>query len=99
MANINVTYEQLDQAAARLRAGQEELDHTLMKLRAMVTELVSHGFTTTRASGAFDQASEEFTMGARQTLTGLQGMANFLSGASQTLRNTDEELARQIQSR
>lgn len=96
MTNLNVTYDQLEQAASRLRSGQEELEHTLMRLRGLVADLVTNGFTTTKASGAFEQTSEEFTVGAKQAVSGLQGMANFLTGASQTLRNTDEELARMI---
>src|SRR5690554_402315 len=99
MANIHVTYEQLDHAVAQLRGGQEELEATLMRLRTLVSELVNNGFTTTRASGAFDLASEEFTNGARQTVAGLQSMALFLTGAAQTLRQTDEQLARAIETR
>lgn len=96
MADMHVTYEQLEQTAQQLRGGHEELETVLHRLRSLVSDLVSRGFVTTRASGAFDQASEDFTQGARQTLSGLQSMAQFLTGAAATLRNTDEQLARSI---
>lgn len=97
MANIHVTYEQMEQAATELRAGQEDLVMTLERLRAQVQHLVANGFTTTRASGAFDAASEEFIRGAKQTVSGVTGMARFLDGAAEVLRNTDEQLARSIE--
>lgn len=96
MADMQVTYDLLDHTANQLRAGHEELEATLARLRSLVSDLVSRGFVTTRASGAFDQASEDFTNGAKQTLSGLQGMSQFLIGAATTLRNTDEQLARSI---
>lgn len=96
MANLNVTYENLDDAAARLRSGQSNLETTLSDLQRLVTELVSNGFTTVSASGAFDGAYQEFTAGAQRTVSGIEGMAQFLGTASETLRSTDEQLARSI---
>ena len=97
MVNIHVTYDQIEQAAARLKAGKDDLEVTLERLRSEVRELVSTGFTTTRASGAFDLASEEFTNGAKRAVAGLMGMAQFLEQAAQVLRSTDEQLARTIE--
>ena len=56
MANLNVTYDQMQSAATRLRNGQNDLQTKLNELRSLVQQLVQNGFTTSRASGAFDTA-------------------------------------------
>ncbi|HUH52447.1 MAG TPA: WXG100 family type VII secretion target [Microbacteriaceae bacterium] len=96
MSNLNVTYDQMNTVAVRLRAGQSELESKLAELRAAVTELVSNGFTTTNASAAFSASYEQFTLGARQTVGGLEGMSEFLDRAATILRSTDEQLAHSI---
>ena len=73
MANLNVTYDQMQSAATRLR-----------------------NFTTSRASGAFDTAYQEFTQGATRTIQGIDGMADYLNKAAQALQQTDEQLAQSI---
>ncbi len=96
MANLNVTYDQMSGAAGRLRDGQGELEATLQRLRQLVAQLVQDGFTTTRASGAFDSSYTEFTTGATKTVQGIEGMASFLEKAAQALQSTDEQLASQL---
>lgn len=96
MANLNVTYEQMNSSAARLRAGQGDLEAKLNELRALVNDLVSNGFTTTSASGAFNASYEQFTTGAQRTVQGIEGMAAFLNKAAETLKSTDEQLASSI---
>ncbi|RLK52381.1 WXG100 family type VII secretion target [Microbacterium telephonicum] len=96
MANLNVTYDQMNSAAARLRDGQSELEANLQRLRQLVAQLVQDGFTTTRASGAFDASYTEFTTGATKTVQGIEGMASFLEKAAQALQSTDEQLASQL---
>ncbi|GAA1658198.1 WXG100 family type VII secretion target [Microbacterium flavum] len=96
MANLNVTYDQMNSAAGRLRDGQSELEANLQRLRQLVAQLVQDGFTTTRASGAFDASYTEFTTGATKTVQGIEGMASFLEKAAQALQSTDEQLASQL---
>ncbi|MET0735730.1 MAG: WXG100 family type VII secretion target [Microbacterium sp.] len=96
MANLNVTYEEMNRAAAELRAGQAEIEANLQKLRQRVGQLVAAGFTTTRASAAFDSSYQEFTTGATKTVQGIDGMAGFLDKAAQALQSTDESLASQL---
>ena len=96
MANLNVTYEQMNSAATRLRTGQGDLETKLNELRSLVNELVSNGFTTTSASGAFNSSYEQFTTGAQRTVQGIEGMATFLNKAAEALRSTDEQLASSI---
>ena len=96
MANLNVTYDQMNSAASRLRDGQNELEANLQRLRQLVAQLVQDGFTTSRASGAFDASYTEFTTGATKTVQGIEGMAQFLVKAADTLKQTDEELAKAL---
>lgn len=96
MANMNVTYDQMNSAANRLRAGQADLEAKLTELRSLVNELVSNGFTTSSASGAFNTSYEQFTTGAQRTVQGIEGMASFLNKAAETLKATDEQLASSI---
>ncbi|MGO4783479.1 WXG100 family type VII secretion target [Cryobacterium sp. W22_MBD10_FK3] len=96
MANLNVSYDQMQSASSRLRQGQQEIEGNLRQLRQLVSQLVQEGFTTTRASGAFDTSYNDFNTGATQTVQGIEGMAQFLEKASQALQQTDEQLAQQL---
>ncbi|MBO1902732.1 WXG100 family type VII secretion target [Leucobacter weissii] len=93
MANLNVTYEQMQSSATRLRTGQTDLETKLGELRTLVQQLVQDGFTTTRASGVFNTSYEQFTTGATRTVQGIEGMAAFLDKAAEALSQTDEQLA------
>lgn len=96
MANMNVTYSRMEDSARRLKSGKADLDQKLTELRNLITQLVNDGFTTTSASGAFDQSYQEFTQGAKKTISGLDGMADFLTKAAQTMRQVDQDLARSL---
>ena len=89
-------YDAYEGAATRLRAGQSDLEAKLNELRSLVNQLVQDGFTTSRASGAFESSYEQFTTGATRTVQGIDGMAQFLEKAAQALQSTDEQLASQI---
>ncbi|WP_454149535.1 WXG100 family type VII secretion target [Microbacterium lacticum] len=86
----------MQSAAGRLRDGQSELEANLQRLRQLVAQLVQDGFTTTRASGAFDASYTEFTTGATKTVQGIEGMASFLEKAAQALQSTDRNLSRRV---
>ncbi len=96
MANLNVSYDQMASASAQLRTGQADLETKLSELRALVGQLITDGFATTAASGAFDASYEQFTSGARTTVGGIDGMAQFLDSAASALQSTDEQLAGQL---
>ena len=96
MSDIRVSYDQISQSASDLRAGQAEIEANLQKLRQRVQQLVQDGFTTSRASGAFDASYNEFSTGAQKTIQGIDGMATFLDKAAQALQSTDEQLASQL---
>ena len=96
MTNLKVSYADMKDAAGRLRTGQQEIETKLKNLRAYVSQLVSGGFVTTSASGAFDASYAQFNQGATATIAGIEGMARFLDVAAQSLQSTDEQLAAQI---
>ncbi len=96
MANMNVTYAELDTTANQLTQGQGDLEQILSNLQQIVGNLVSSGFVTDAASGAFQQSYDDFTSGAKQTVAGLEGMSQFLKQAAQTLSDVDSQLAQGI---
>lgn len=96
MANVNVTYQELESTATRLTAGQGELEDTLTQLKGLVDDLVGAGFQTDQASGAFATAYDEFTTGAKSTISGLEGLSAFLKSAAEQYSATDDALASAI---
>jgi WXG100 family type VII secretion target len=93
MANVNVTYDEMRNAASQLRNGQQQLTDTLQHLKQLVDNLVAGGFVTDQASGAFQSSYEQFTHGTTQAVSGIEGMAHFLEQAAQTLQDVDSQLA------
>lgn len=96
MANMNVTFADMQGAATRLRTGQEELNGVLARLKADVDNLVASGFVTDRASVTFQGSYDAFTQGAVTTVSGLEGMQSFLDQAANSLAEVDQQLARSI---
>ncbi|NQX12292.1 WXG100 family type VII secretion target [Microbacteriaceae bacterium VKM Ac-2855] len=96
MPNVNVTYSAMTDAAARLRQGQEQLTTTLSELSALVDNLVSDGFVTDQASGAYNDSFDQFSAGLRQGVEGLEGLAKYLDAAASAYSETDSQLASAI---
>jgi WXG100 family type VII secretion target len=96
MANLNVTYDELNQAATRLGAGKDDLTAKLNELQSLVHQLTASGFQTDQASGAFRDSYDQFTKGTTQAVDGLDGMQTFLTKAAQALQNVDQSLAQGI---
>lgn len=96
MANVNVTYGEMTDAAGRLTTGKEEVISKLTELQALVNNLVGSGFVTDQASGAFQTSYETFTHGTTEAVNGLEGMASFLNQAATALEGVDSELAKGI---
>jgi WXG100 family type VII secretion target len=94
--SLKVTYAEMHSAATKLSSGEEELKHKLTELQGIVTTLVSEGFSTEQASGAFKDAYDKFTTGAQQAVGGIEGMVSFLNQAAQALQDTDSGLAKQV---
>lgn len=96
MANMNVSYDQMQSEATALRNGQQEIVNQLNTLRNRINGLVTNGFVTDSASGAFQQMYDSFNSGATQTINALDQIAGALEGIARTLQETDQTLARQI---
>lgn len=93
MANLNVTYQDMEDAAGRLTNGQHDIETKLGELKSLVDSLVNGGYVTDKSSKAFDAAYAEFNDGATKTIAGLEGMSGFLKSAAQALGDTDSQLA------
>lgn len=93
MADVNVTYEQMEAAAQRLISGHEEITSQLTSLKSMVDELVSSGFVTDSASKTFETAYTEFNTGVVQTIEGLEAMSRYLTTAAQAFQEQDQRLS------
>lgn len=93
MANVNVTYQEMTAAGDRLRAGRSEIETQLQQLQRLVEQLVGGGYVTDASSKAFSSSYEEFNSGVRQTVLGLDGMADYLATAARTFEEADSQLA------
>lgn len=94
MANLNVSYADMESAAANLRAGQADLEAQLQKLRSQIASLVSSGFVTDKASKSFDSNYEQFTQGATKCVQGIDGLAKSLETMAKTFAETDTAMAK-----
>ncbi len=96
MANLNVSYQDMHNEAQALRSGREQIDAQLNTLKGRINNLVSGGFVTDSASGAFNNSYESFTQGASQTIAALDQLASQLTTMANTLQETDASLAAQM---
>lgn len=93
MANLNVTYQEMHDAATRLTTGQDEITTKLNELKAFIESLISSGFVTDQASVAFGETYRQFTQGATQTVAALTNLGQYLRTAADTLSDADTQLA------
>jgi WXG100 family type VII secretion target len=96
MANLNVSYDEINAAASRLSSGRDQLTDQLQQLRTFIQNLVSSGFVTDQASGAFNETYEKFTTAATATVDNLTILSQNLSKTAQVLRETDQQIAAQL---
>ena len=96
MANMNLTYSEMTDAANCLTSGKEDITSKLQQLQSLVGQLVGGGFVTDAASGALHTSYEQFTKGTTEAANGLDGMSQFLTKTASALENVDSELAKDI---
>jgi WXG100 family type VII secretion target len=96
MSNINVSYDSIDSAAGQLDTGRENLTQQIEALNRLIEDLVSNGFVTSSASGAYQETFQQYSNGAKQTIATLEQFAKFLRNAMDTIRETDEQLAQRF---
>ncbi|WP_110946147.1 WXG100 family type VII secretion target [Streptomyces avicenniae] len=90
--DLDVTYQDMHDAADHLRDAKDELRTKLDQLRVYITDLVSDGYVTSQSSVRFDALYEEFTTGARDAVEALVGMGDFLDGAADGFSDLDQQL-------
>lgn len=93
MANVNVTYGDMNSAADRLATGRTDIEGQLSALERQIEGLVASGYVTDSSSGAFLDSYRAFTNGCKQTVEGLNGMAAYLKHAASTFEQADQQLA------
>ncbi|MBL0886558.1 WXG100 family type VII secretion target [Myceligenerans indicum] len=93
MPNINVTFQEMEDAAARMQQEAADMQGKLDQLRSMVDNLVQDGYVTDKSSKRFDECYKDLDKGGKQLMEGLDGIGQYLKEAAGALRKTDEELA------
>jgi WXG100 family type VII secretion target len=93
VANVNVTYAEMQSAANQLRAGESQIEGDLAKLKKLVDNLVAGGYVTDSSSQQFEASYTEFNQGATKMIQGLNGMGQFLDAAAKAFHETDAQLA------
>ena len=93
MANVNVTYEELENSARYLQAGQGDLQSKLADLKSHIDSLTQSGFVTDAASGTYNETYAQFTNGANATISALEHLSAYLMQAAQTMQSADQQLS------
>jgi WXG100 family type VII secretion target len=93
MPNLNVTYQDMRDAAGKLRSGKADIESDLGNLKRLVDALVSGGYVTDQSSKQFQMSYDEFNTGVTKTLEGLEGMSMYLDKAAEAFQQADQQLA------
>jgi WXG100 family type VII secretion target len=93
VANVNVTYAEMQSAANQLRSGEAQIEGDLAKLKKLIDNLVASGYVTDTSSKQFEASYTEFNTGATKMIQGLNGMGQFLDAAAKAFHETDVQLA------
>ena len=96
MANISASYEEMRNQARQLRTTRDTINQSLTTARQQVDNLVSSGFVTDSASGAFQASYHEFTTSATRTIDSLDAISRNLEKIVSTLEETDRSLGQQM---
>ncbi|MFC5338968.1 WXG100 family type VII secretion target [Leucobacter denitrificans] len=96
MANISVSYGEIEQSATQLGVGRDEITQKLQAMQAQIGNLVSSGFVTDQASGKFNAAFQEYTTNANAVVAKLTEIQSFLTQTASAMRDMDSQLAAKI---
>ena len=96
MASINVTYGAMESEASALMNGKTEIESSLTGLANRINNLVSEGFVTDSASGAFQAMYQEYTQNAQRTIASLEQISQTLRQMANAMQETDQQLAQSI---
>ncbi|GAA2555196.1 hypothetical protein GCM10010435_27190 [Winogradskya consettensis] len=93
MANLSITYSDMEDSAKRMSSNKEEIDSRLTECKSIVDQLTTAGFVTDQASGKFDEVHTEFNTSAGQVMETLTQLSEWLNKAVEAMREMDTELA------
>jgi WXG100 family type VII secretion target len=93
LANLNVTYGDMQSAAGQLRSGEQQITTDLSRLKKLIDNLVASGYVTDSSSKQFQASYEQFNSGATKMIAGLTGMSQYLEAAAKAFHETDTQLA------
>ncbi len=85
MPNLNVTYADMQSAANQLKAGEQQIEGDLARLKQLIDNLVASGYVTDSSSRQFEASYAEFNTGATKMIQGLTGMGQYLDTAASVL--------------
>ena len=96
MSNIRITYAELEQAAAQLGQGRDDLSARLQTMQQQIRDLVTSGFVTDLASSTFEAAYAEYTTSASAVIARLSDMQTFLTQTAAAMQDLDAQIAARI---
>lgn len=96
MSNIRVSYEELEQSAAQLGQGREEIAAKLESMQQQIQNLVSSGFVTDHASVKFNGAYNDYTASTHTVVAKLTEIQSFLTQTASVMRDMDAQIAARI---
>lgn len=96
MANVKVSYGEIEQAASQLGVGREEITAKLQSMQQQIANLVASGFVTDQASVKFNNAYNEYTVSANAVIAKLNEIQSFLTQTAHTVRDMDAQIAARI---
>lgn len=92
MANMHVSYADMETEARNLRTAKEDIHTQLRGLAQRISTLVSSGFVTESASVKFDEKFQQFTQATTQAVGALEDIAANLENTARVLQDTDRQL-------
>lgn len=96
MANINVSYAEMEQVAAQLGSGREEITAKLSALHGQIRSLVGSGFVTDQASKKFEAAFDDYSASANTVIEKLAEVQAFIVQTAAAHREMDAQIAARI---
>lgn len=93
MANLNITYAEMQDSATRMRNNKNDIDSKLTECKSIVDNLTTSGFVTDQASGKFGEVHTEFVTSANQVMESLEQLSQWLDKAVEAMRDMDQQLA------
>lgn len=96
MANITVSYDEMNAAATKLDVGRGEMIEKLRDLQTQMQGLVSSGFVTDAASKKFESAYNDYTTSAHTVVEKLTEIQRFIRDVAKAHQDMDTEIASKI---